>query len=89
MTVQFAYEHTESYIDGGADTADVDENGFADVAVFSGSRIRVWAQQKVDEGLRAPVLYYSSGVELDTDNLPPSVDLVVQSRKPPSVSERR
>jgi hypothetical protein len=81
--VRIAYEHTDSYDEGGWYETDVDQNGMADITVFSGSHIRVWAEQPVDEGLRFPTLHYSAGLEVETDRLPHRLDLVIMTTKPP------
>jgi hypothetical protein len=81
--VHFAYEHTDQYDWGGGYEAEADHNGIADVTVFSGPRIRVWAEQRIGDGLGCPPARYSAGVELDTGKLPPRLDLVVSSDERP------
>ena len=81
--VHIAYGHTDPYDQGGGDETGADRNGIADLTVFSGSHIRVWAEKLLNEGRRFPTLRYSNGIELDTDKLPPRLDLEVISRKPP------
>ncbi len=81
--VHIDYEHTDGYEQGGRNETQVDHNGIADVTVFSGSRIRAWAEQRVGEGRRCPSVRYSAGVELDTDKLPLRLDLVVSSDEHP------
>jgi hypothetical protein len=82
-SVRIAYEHTDLYDRGGRYGTDVDQNGIGDITLFSGSHIRVWAERLVDEKLRRPSLRYSGAVELETDKLPPRLNLVVMSTKPP------
>jgi len=82
--IGIAYEHTEGYerpnlACGGL----TDQSGVANVEVFSGSRIRVWAEEHVGEGRWHPAIHYSAGVELETDKLPLRLDLVVSSQKHP------
>jgi hypothetical protein len=85
--VQIAYEHTDHYDQGGWYSTGADHNGFADVTVFSGSHIRVWAKQLVNEGRRLPAVRYSAGVEVKTDELPARLDLVLISTKAPYKSK--
>jgi hypothetical protein len=82
--IGIAYEHTEAYerptVAWGGTT---DQGGVANVEVFGGSRIRAWAEERVDEGRRYPAVHYSVGAEIETDKLPRRLDLVVSSKKHP------
>jgi hypothetical protein len=82
-SVHIAYAGADQYGNGGWYAESVPQNGIAEIALFSNSRIRVWADRSVNEGLRYPVAHYSAGVELDTDKLPPLLELVITSSKPP------
>jgi hypothetical protein len=81
-SVSVGYEHADDYNRGGGFKSDADHGGVAEIPVFTGSHIRVWAQGRV-EGPRFPTDYHSSGIELDTDRLPPRLELVVSSKSPP------
>jgi hypothetical protein len=81
--LHIAYEHADFYDRGHGFEEVVDHNGIADATVFSGSHIRMWAEQPDYVGRGSPSARYSAGIELETDKLPPVLELVVTSTKPP------
>jgi hypothetical protein len=83
--VGIAYEHTKDYesLEGTNTIKDTDKNGFALVHVYGHSRVRVFAEQFVDNAKKKWWdTYYSHPVEAEVGKLPDEVHLVLTSPKP-------
>ena len=83
--VCFAYENTDDYepLTGGACINEVDQNGFAVIHTYGGSQVRVFAKKSVDrEGSRLPDRFRSNPIQYAADQIPNTVNLVLNSIKP-------
>jgi hypothetical protein len=81
--VYVAYEHTAAYqsLNKTVDFGKTDHDGIAHLHVFGDSRIRVFAEDIVDDKRSAESARYSAPVELDITKLPARLDLFLSASK--------
>jgi hypothetical protein len=85
--VYVAYEHTSAYesLRNAVDFRKADHGGVAELHVYGGSRIRVFAEDIVDDNKAvADSPRYSAVVELDTTKLPADLNLVLAASTLPN-----
>jgi hypothetical protein len=83
--VGVAYEHTKDYesLEGTDTIKDTDQNGLAVIHVYGSSRVRVFAEQFVDNPKKKWWdTRYSRAVESEIAKIPDKIDLVLTSAKP-------
>ena len=85
--VYVAYENTKAFSspNNASHVAITDHNGQAAFSVFGKSRIRVFAEESVND-LKGPPFFssrYSVPGEFDADKVPDKLDLVVTTKKLP------
>jgi hypothetical protein len=83
--VGVAYEHTKDYesLAGTNTVKDTDQNGLAVIRLYGDSRVRVFAEQFVDNSKEKWWdTYYSRPVEAEVGKLPDQIHLVLNSPKP-------
>ena len=79
------YEHTQSYgSTGNANSIkDTDQNGVAVIHVYGNSRVRLFAEQSVENAKEnRSYSHYSQPIESEADKIPEKLDLVLTSAKP-------
>jgi hypothetical protein len=84
-TVYFAYEYTAEFdsLTGTARYATANQSGEADVRLFGNSRVRLFAEQDVDNpGKHWPDRSYSHRVEAEVTKLPDKINLMLTSGRP-------
>jgi hypothetical protein len=86
--VYVAYENTRGFEDlyRAAHASITDKNGRASLSVFGESRIRIYAEEAVNDLKGPPYISsrYSVPAELEADKVPDKLDLVVTEKKLPS-----
>ena len=83
--VHFAYEHAEYYdrLESSTLSRTADRAGVAELNLFGDARIRVQAVKAISSQTGPDSYRYSSVVELETNRLPPSLDLICLLRRGP------
>jgi len=83
--VHFAYEHAEYYdrLESSTLSRTADRAGVAELNLFGDARIRVQAVKAISSQTGPDSYRYSSVVELETNRLPPSLDLILSSSQRP------
>lgn len=87
-SIKVAYENTEYWDDVArwSQVGETDRTGFAEIRLFGDFRVRVLAEQLIED-LKTPPWYssrYSGLVELDTSKLPKRLDLTISSQVRPT-----
>lgn len=80
-----AYEHTKEYesLESTNGIRDTDQDGKATIHLYGDSRVRVFAEQFVDNPKKKWWdTYYSPRFELEASKMPAEIDLVLSSLKP-------
>jgi hypothetical protein len=83
--IHFAYEHAEYYdrLEASPLSKTTDRAGVAELHLFGDARIRVQAEKAISSQTGPDSYRYSSVVELETNRLPPSLDLILSSSQRP------
>ena len=88
-SIKVAYENTHYWDDAARSfqLGETDRTGFAEIRLFGDFRVRVLAEELIQD-LKTPPWYssrYSELVELDTRKLPQRLDLNISSSQVPTV----
>lgn len=91
--VYVAYENTRGFedLDRAAHASITDKNGRASFSVFGESRIRIYAEEAINDLKGPPYISsrYSVPAEFEADKVPDKLDLVVTEKKLPSALKQR